>query len=134
MRLIIAFAPLGLSLLLGGCSGASYVAVIFREPPKPADVTEVKLQPSPIPKAPTQLAAATLAQEAPMDIVASQIRGQGYACESPQSAKRDVSASKAHEVLWILSCQNATYRVTLVPSMAAKVEKVAGASPISSTL
>ena len=64
------------------------------------------------------------AQAGPMDIIAAKIRGQGYACDSPQSAERDATASTANEVVWMLPCQNASYRVTLIPNMAAKVEKV----------
>jgi hypothetical protein len=64
------------------------------------------------------------AQEAPMDIIAAQIRSQGYPCDSPRSAERDATASAANETVWMLRCQNATYRVTLVPNLAAKVEKV----------
>jgi hypothetical protein len=65
------------------------------------------------------------AQEGPKDIIAAQIRSQGYACDSPQSVERDVSASTANETVWMLHCQNASYRVTLIPNLAAKVEKVA---------
>ena len=64
------------------------------------------------------------AQGGPTDIIAAKIRGQGYACDSPQSAERDAAASTANEVVWMLRCQNASYRVTLIPNMAAKVEKV----------
>lgn len=62
--------------------------------------------------------------ESPKDDIAAQIRVQGYACDQPQSAERDVAASTANEVVWMLRCQNASYRVTLIPNMAAKVEKV----------
>ena len=64
------------------------------------------------------------AQGGPTEIIAAKIRGQGYACDSPQSAERDATASTANEVVWMLRCQNASYRVTLIPIMAAKVEKV----------
>jgi hypothetical protein len=64
------------------------------------------------------------AQEGPKDIIATQIRSQGYACDSPQSPERDAGASTANETVWMLRCQNASYRVTLIPNLAAKVEKV----------
>jgi len=64
------------------------------------------------------------AQEEPKDIIAAQIRSQGYACNSTQSAERDAEASTANEAVWMLRCQNASYRVTLIPNLAAKVEKV----------
>jgi hypothetical protein len=81
----------------------------------------------------TKLASAAMAQEAPKEVVASQIRSQGYGCDSPQNAERDVVASKAHEVVWMLDCQNASYRVTLIPNMAAKVDKVGHSSPSPSS-
>ena len=63
-------------------------------------------------------------QLTPKDIVATQIRGQGYACDNPQSASRDQALSKPDETVWLLKCENATYRVKLIPSMAAHVERL----------
>ena len=37
--------------------------------------------------------------ESPKDDIAAQIRVQGYACDQPQSAERDVAASTANEVV-----------------------------------
>ena len=65
---------------------------------------------------------AASAQEDPTNIVADQIRAQGYKCDSPQSAKRDPQASKPDEEVWILQCESGSYRVRLIPDMAAKVE------------
>jgi len=62
--------------------------------------------------------------EVPPDIIAVQIRKQGYTCTNPQSAKRDPQASKPDEPVWILTCENATYRVRLVGNMADHVEKM----------
>jgi hypothetical protein len=64
------------------------------------------------------------AQEDPTNIVADQIRAQGYKCDSPQSAKRDEQASKPDEAVWILQCESGSYRVRLIPDMAATVEKI----------
>ena len=64
------------------------------------------------------------AQEDPTNIVADQIRAQGYKCDSPQSAKRDAQASKPDEAVWILQCESGSYRVRLVPDMAATVERL----------
>src|SRR5262245_62996643 len=64
------------------------------------------------------------AQEDPTNIVADQIRAQGYKCDSPQSAKRDAQASKPDEAVWILQCESGSYRVRLVPDMAATVEQL----------
>lgn len=62
--------------------------------------------------------------ESPKDDIAAQIRRQGYACDQPQSATRDVQASKPDEAVWLLRCGNASYRVRLMPDMAAQVEHV----------
>ena len=64
------------------------------------------------------------ADETPGDIVAAQILTQGYACETPRVADRDGQASKPNEAVWILRCKNATYRVRLVPDMAAQVTQL----------
>jgi len=64
------------------------------------------------------------AQEGPKEVIAAQIRSQGYACDCPQSAARDFVASTANEAVWTLRCENASYRVTLIPNLAATVEKV----------
>jgi hypothetical protein len=62
------------------------------------------------------------AEEMLAEIIAAQIRDQGYACNKALSAKRDEKLSKPDEATWILKCENATYR--LIPDMAAKVEKL----------
>jgi hypothetical protein len=65
---------------------------------------------------------AASAQEDPTNIIADQIRAQGYKCDSPQGAKQDAQDSKPDEEVWILQCESGSYRVRLVPDMAAKVE------------
>jgi hypothetical protein len=72
----------------------------------------------------TMAGASASAQEDPTNIVADQIRAQGYKCESPQSAKRDPQASRPDEAVWILQCESGSYRVRLIPDMAATVEKI----------
>ena len=62
------------------------------------------------------------AEEMPPEIIAAQIRDQGYSCDKPLSAKRD--GERSDDAVWILKCQNATYRVRLVPDMAAHVERL----------
>ena len=64
------------------------------------------------------------AQENATSIVADQIRAQGYKCNSPQSAKQDAQASEPDEAVWILQCESGSYRVRLIPDMAARVEKI----------
>ncbi len=75
-------------------------------------------------------AAATLSPVAVMaasgddskNIIAAQVRAQGYACDQPRSAERDAQASKPNEEVWVLQCEGAQYRVRLVPDLAAQVE------------
>ena len=62
--------------------------------------------------------------EIPADIIAVQIRKQGYVCNNPSKAKRDPQVSRPDEPVWILTCENATYRVRLVGNMADRVEKM----------
>lgn len=64
------------------------------------------------------------AQEDPTNIVADQIRAQGFKCDAPQGVKRDGQASKPDEAVWILQCERGRYRVRLIPDMAAKVESL----------
>ena len=64
------------------------------------------------------------AEEMSAEIIAVQIRDQGYACDKALSAERDEKFSKPGEDAWILKCGNASYRVRLIPDMAAKVEKL----------
>jgi hypothetical protein len=46
------------------------------------------------------------------------------ACEEPRQAERDRQASRPNETVWILRCGSTTYRVTLIPDMAARLELV----------
>ena len=69
-------------------------------------------------------AAFALNDEDPKDIIAAQIRDQGFDCDDPQSATRDDSASGPDEAAWVVTCEGASYRVKLVPDMAAKIEKI----------
>lgn len=56
--------------------------------------------------------------------IAAQIRRQGYVCVGVASAQRDPAASTANQTVWVLKCENGTYRVRLVPRKAAVVERV----------
>jgi hypothetical protein len=58
------------------------------------------------------------------NILAAQLRDQGYTCDRPQSAERDVQASTPDEAVWVVQCENAKYRMRLDPDMAAKVERL----------
>ena len=67
---------------------------------------------------------AASAQEATKDLLAVQIRDQGYSCNKPVSAQRDVSRSRPGEAVWLLKCTTETYRLRLIPDMAARVERL----------
>ena len=62
--------------------------------------------------------------ESPRDDIAAQIRAQGYVCDQPQSATLDAQASKPNEEVWLLRCEGASYRIRLIPDMAAQVERI----------
>jgi hypothetical protein len=61
------------------------------------------------------------AQEDPKNVIAAHIRMQGFACDKPVSAERERGASRPNEAVWLLKCENRSYRVRLVPDMAAAV-------------
>jgi hypothetical protein len=64
-------------------------------------------------------------KETPANIIAAQIRKQGYVCDNPQPAVRDPKLSKPDLPVWTLTCDSATYRVRLVGDLADSVEKIA---------
>jgi hypothetical protein len=57
-------------------------------------------------------------------IIATLIRSQGFSCDNPVSAQRESEYSKLGEDRWVLKCDNATYRVLLIPDIAADVEPI----------
>jgi hypothetical protein len=63
-------------------------------------------------------------KEMSKDIIAVQIRKQGFACTNPQSATREGDATKYDDAVWLLKCDESTYKVQLIPNMAAKVERL----------
>jgi len=64
------------------------------------------------------------AQDATKDSLAAQIRSQGYSCDKPVRAERDSSASRPDQAVWLLKCETETYRLRLIPDMAARVERL----------
>lgn len=62
--------------------------------------------------------------EPPMDLLASQARDQGFTCNHPKGARLDAKLSKPNEKVWLLECEHDTLRMTVVPDLAAKIEKV----------
>jgi len=67
---------------------------------------------------------AIAAEETPPDVLAAHLRLQGHSCDKAQTAERDAQRSKPDSPVWIVTCETATYRVQLVPHMAARVERV----------
>lgn len=57
-------------------------------------------------------------------VVAAQIRSQGYACTNPTAAESIAAESLPDEPVDVLRCENATYKVRLVPDQAAKVTQI----------
>jgi hypothetical protein len=64
------------------------------------------------------------APDTPVNIISHHIWRQGYSCDEPRHAEHDAQASRPDEAVWILRCDNITYRVTLIPDRAARVEIV----------
>jgi hypothetical protein len=62
--------------------------------------------------------------ETPADIIAVQIRKQGFSCGKAERAVKDSDASRPDLPVWILKCDNASYRVRLVGNMADHVEQL----------
>ena len=56
------------------------------------------------------------------ELVAVQVRNQGFPCADPVDAKRDPNAND--DAVWTLTCADGSYRVRLVPDQAAQVEKL----------
>ena len=62
--------------------------------------------------------------EIPADIIAVQVRKQGFECGKAEKASRDPAISRPDAPVWILTCDNASYRVRLVGNMADHIEKL----------
>lgn len=61
------------------------------------------------------------------DLVATQLRQQGYACDDPYGATREKDAAAGVDAVWRIECKNAIYRVRLIPDQAADVEEIQSA-------
>lgn len=62
--------------------------------------------------------------ETAADVLAVQIRSQGLVCDKPQQATRDTKLSKRDYDVWVVKCENATYRIGRYPDLPAKIEKL----------
>lgn len=67
---------------------------------------------------------ATAQQESPHEILAATVRTQGFPCDRAVSAERDPASTSSDEAAWILRCDNATYRVKLIPHQAAHIDRI----------
>jgi hypothetical protein len=67
---------------------------------------------------------AQAAEETSADMLADHIRRQGYPCDTAVNAVRDAERSKPDQAVWVLKCTNVTYRLTVIPDMAWKIERV----------
>ncbi|TYO65112.1 hypothetical protein FXV83_18120 [Bradyrhizobium hipponense] len=67
---------------------------------------------------------AQTANERPQDMLAAQIRMQGFACDKPLGASKDKKRSKPDHAVWVLKCGNASYRISRAPDMAAAVTRL----------
>jgi hypothetical protein len=61
-------------------------------------------------------------EDAPAELLAVQLRKQGFPCYRPVTAERDVALSMQDQAAWVVRCANASYRMRLTPDMAAIVE------------
>ena len=55
-----------------------------------------------------------MSSEEAAEIVAAQLRRQGVACSNPKNVLPDLGNSLPHEKVWVLRCDEASYRVTLL--------------------
>lgn len=58
------------------------------------------------------------------EIVADQVRSQGFTCSDPVKATKDEAASKPDQPVYVLTCANAVYRVGLIPDKGAEIRTV----------
>jgi hypothetical protein len=57
-------------------------------------------------------------------IIAAQLHRQGVACTTPRGAEPDAENSTPHETAWVLRCDEASYRVTLIPHLRAHITSI----------
>jgi hypothetical protein len=69
-----------------------------------------------------QVRAQPVVEETPQTMLSAQIRTQGFSCDKALGATRDKKRSRPDRAVWVLTCSNASYRVTRSPDLAAKVE------------
>lgn len=70
------------------------------------------------------VASVSSAQEPTADVLAAQIRDQGYRCNKAVNAQRDLKRSRPDQAVWVLRCEKRIYRIRLTPDMAARVQRL----------
>ena len=71
---------------------------------------------------PEPAAAQQMAMETVQGMLAAQVRTQGFACDRALKATRDAKHSRPDLGVWVLRCNNATYRISRAPDMSARIE------------
>jgi hypothetical protein len=62
--------------------------------------------------------------QTPREDLAAQIREQGYRCDKPLNAQKDIRRSKPDQAVWVLKCKTATFRIRLTPDLLAQVKRL----------
>jgi hypothetical protein len=57
-------------------------------------------------------------------VTAAAVRDRGLPCTEPVSAQRDAAASRPDEVVWVLVCSDARYRVRFMGDRPAQIERL----------
>jgi hypothetical protein len=78
-------------------------------------------------------AASVVEPEATAEIIAAQLHRQGVACTAPRDPARDDAASIPHESVWTVRCDEALYRVRLIPRRRAEITPISHPAPESSS-
>ena len=72
---------------------------------------------------------AARADDGALNLLGDQLRLQGMPCKHAQSATPDPDASRPDERVWIVKCDDVSYRMRLIPNMRAQVEKLKSNAP-----
>lgn len=77
-----------------------------------------------MPAAKSQGADPGVSPEVSKEVIAVQIRKQGFECKNPERAERAKREDNTDDAVWLLTCEGVRYKVQLIPKMAAKVERL----------
>jgi hypothetical protein len=73
---------------------------------------------------PAQAQASRSPRLTPKQSLAAQVRARGHACETPLVARKDHHRSRQGHDDWVLTCNDARYRIVLVPNRAARITPI----------